>query len=363
MVVVGRIEGLVVDAHAGATGAERHTLEHDGNHPFRLLVDGINNENFTVAGILLCHNAVSGFCRRYRLCPRARSVALTDVGENVEIATAPHTTGEDDIAVGKFLHLRFVAFRSRRSVDAAQGVPRTAEVVAVHHAVATGAGAKGSIKAIVATEAHLAALTDATAAEEERLHRAQFALVEKRIDAFGDVLGIRPRAAVVGAAEDGHSVGIFACGGGCAIDGVARHAHHNHLTAAGVGHYGSVAIAAGQAALDAVALRQHEFGAPRSAVVVGDAIAQVHTAVADVGAARPIVGQGEEVARLRGRDGRDAIGRLLRIGLEKGLFQGDVAQRAAQVETVHRGGRLCTCREGERCDQQKGGDFHGRKER
>lgn len=203
-------------------------------------------------------------------------------------------------------------------MDIAQGVPRAAEVVAVDHAVAAGTCAEGRVKSVVTTHFHELTLANAPAAEEHRVDRSEIALVEEGVNLLGDVDRLAPSVSAVATMEHRHAVGVAALGRAVSVNGVARDANHHGLVAVAVTYDGGIAISAGFAAVHAVALGQNEFAAPSGAVIVREAVAQIHFAETDVPAAGPIVAHGDERSAAIHRNGGNAIGRFPGKCLEEG---------------------------------------------
>ena len=175
-----RRQGLVVDAHIGASGAEGNALQSEANFSAVHVVDCIDKENLAVGAVLQGFEATF-FVLRESGCrfPRASGVPVAHVVENIEEASAGNAAREHHTAVGEFFDFGFVAGRCGRSMNIAQGVPRAAEVVAVDHAVAAGACAEGRVESVVTTHFHELTLANASAAEEHRVDRPEMALVEK----------------------------------------------------------------------------------------------------------------------------------------------------------------------------------------
>ena len=311
--VGGRGEFLVVDAHVGAARAIGNRLQ--GNVEFLVVAvaAGWENEDFAVGGVALRHGATVAAAREGYRAPRTGGSGLICIGKDIEIASAIGAAAEHYGTVGQFFALRLVAGGSRRDVDAAERVPRLAEVVGINHTVAVGACAKGGVDAIVRTNLNLTALADAARTEEEALHCAERAGIEKGIDVFGDFLISGPRCAVVFAVEACHAVGVAARCGGSAVNGVAANADKHHLAGLGVGHGGCIAEAAVYRAACARALCNLKLCAPRLSVVLRDAAVNVYAAVADVGTAIAIVAHSKDVAVLSRRDGGNAVRVLTRL--------------------------------------------------
>ena len=163
-------------------------------------------------------------------------------------------------------------------------------------------------------------LANTPAPEEQSVDRAESALVKQRINLLGNVDRSVPMMSAVRAVENGHAVGILSCGRTASIDRVSCHTNHHGFVATAVGCDGSIAISAGLAAFHAVALRQYVFAAPSGAVVVRDAITQVHFSEADVSAAGAIVAHCDELSASVHRNGGNAVGNLSGKGFEQRAF-------------------------------------------
>ena len=316
-----RGERLIVDAHIGTSGAEGHTLQCEAHGAMCGIVSGIHQEYFTVGAVLQRFDASILFLREHRLLfPGAGCIALAEVVENVEETSARNATRKQHIAVGQFFYLGFVAVGSGRGVNVAQCLPGASEIIAIHHAVAAGACAECCVKAVIMPNADESTLANTPAPEEQSVDRAESALVKQRINLLGDVDRPAPMMSAVRAVENGHAVGILSCGRTASIDRVSCHTNHHGFVASAVGCDGSIAISAGLAAFHAVAFRQYVFAAPSGAVVVRDAITQVHFSEADVSAAGAIVAHCDELSASVHRNGGNAVRNLSGKGFEQRAF-------------------------------------------
>ena len=194
-------------------------------------------------------------------------------------------------------------------LDAAQGNPRLAEVVAIEDTVASRTCSHGGIEAIVLALAHDAALHDASTAEEQTVDLTGGVGVEEAVDLLRDVLGLAPRLPVVVAVEAAYVVAVVARTAG--VDDAATHADEQHARTLAVGHEGRIAEAARHGAAYARSV-SYLFGCrPRQSVVRRAPHHEVHLAVANVVVARTVVVDGHEGA-VRGRgDGGYAVGMAL----------------------------------------------------
>ena len=234
-------------------------------------------------------------------------------------------------------------------------MPGVAEVVGVDDAVALVLGPYGAVEAVVVLHLDIAALGNTARTDEEGFHGGLVVLVnEEAVDAFGHVLGLGDgpfvSALVVGGAHTCHGVGV---GGGAVGDVVTVPANHSsadthdeHFVALAVGHNGSIAEAHLPLRIGIVAQTVGEelLFAPGLTVVLGDAVLDVHLAVADVRTAGTVVGDGEDMAVGSGGDGGNAVGLITairhvefleRFGFLYGLLQDnhEVLQRHALVAT------------------------------
>ena len=186
---------------------------------------------------------------------------------------------------------------------------------------------------------------------------------EEAVDAFGHVLGLGDGPfvglLVVGGAHTCHGVGVGGGAVGNVVTVPANHSsadtHDEHFVALAVGHYGSIAKAYLPlwAGIVAQTVGEEFLFAPGLTVVLGDAVLDVHLAVADVRTAGTVVGDGEDMAVGGGGDGGNAVGLrtgichvefLEGLGLLYGLLEHNhkVLQRHALVATRlgERGGAL-----------------------
>ena len=257
--------------------------------------------------------------------PRACAIDVRQIVKHIEESSTISATRQHHIAIRQFLHLGFVTLWRRRSVDGAERMPCASEVVGINHAVSPWTSTERSIKSVVFAHFDATALTNASTAEEKRLHRPELALVEKSINRLCYFCGMRPSASTIGAMYHRHAVRVLTCRSGMTINGVTCDANHHYFVAFAVGHDGGITISALATALHTIALCQHILGRPRAAVVVRQTIAQVYSSETDVGAAGTIVTHSNEPAFRCHRDGRNAIRHHICQSGEERLFDRGVS--------------------------------------
>ena len=358
------LQGLVVDTHARTASTEGNGLEEEVHLLVVFLAHNWHEHHFAVGGVATDGDTVVATVGGGHIAPG--TFALLDVGEGVDVVVAAtaYARTEEDRAVGQFFTLGLIATRSRTVVDGAKHVPGGAEVVGVDDAVALVLGPYGAVKAVVVLHLDIAALGDTARTDKEGFHGGLVVLVnEEAVDAFGHVLGLGDGPfvglLVVGGAHTCHGVGVGGGAVGNVVTVPANHSsadtHDEHFVALAVGHYGSIAEAhlPLRAGIVAQTVGEELLFAPGLTVVLGDAVLDVHLAVADVRTTGTVVGDGEDMAVGSGGDGGNAVGLraairhvefLEGLGLLYGLLQDNhkVLQRHALVATRlgERGGAL-----------------------
>lgn len=233
--------------------------------------------------------------------------------ENIEITAAPGARTECHITIREFFAFHFVAFGSRRGVDAAERMPGTAKVVAINNTITIGARADGCIEAVVLPHLHRATLADAAGGDEKTLDRTELALVEEGINLLCDVFGRRPSASAIVAIQSSHTIGILTRGRGRTVNGITANAEQQDVATVGCCHDGRIAIAAISGMLHARTSNDGVLRRPCTAVILRQTPVEINATKTDISATEAIVGHGEQAFPLEMGNGGNTIG-MGRIG-------------------------------------------------